>query len=166
MWKRVQKSSEYIARISGIISAIIIVVMMLLTVADVTLRKFSSGLPGNVELVSLMLVVAAFFTISHCWGNDGHINVDLLFGHFSPRLQLAFSALGVLTGLIFFGAVVWGGIEFTIKAYKNSEVSTNLLIPLHIVKFLLLIGVFVFFIQLLISFIDFLYRTLKGPEQP
>jgi TRAP-type C4-dicarboxylate transport system permease small subunit len=138
--------------------------MMLLTVADVTLRKFSSGLPGNVELVSLMLVVAAFFAISHCWGNNGHIRVDLLFDRFSHRIQLACSALGVLAGLIFFGAIVWGGIGFAIKAYKNSEVSTNLLIPLYLVKFFLLIGVFVFFLQLLISLIDFLCRTLKGPE--
>lgn len=138
---------------------------MLLTVVDVTLRKFSSGLPGNVELVSLMLVVAAFFAISHCWGNGGHICVDLLFERFSRRLQFAFSALGVLAGLIFFGAIMYGGIGFAIKAYKNSEVSTNLLIPLFLVKFLLLIGVSLFFMQLLISFVNFLCRTLKGPEQ-
>lgn len=159
--QRVQNINERISTIAAIVAAVMILVIMLLTVVDVSLRKFGSGIEGYIELNGLMMVVIAFFSFGYCWYRDGHIRIDLFLDRISHRAQLAIRAFGALSGLVFFGAMVWKGIGFAFDAYRKSEVSSDLLIPLFPVKFLLVIGASIFCFQLLIAFAIFVSHVRK-----
>ena len=151
-----------IGSVGGAISGITIFVMMLLTDVDVTLRKFGSGFTGATELNALMLVVVGFFSFAHCWNRRGHIRIDLFLERRSNRVKSASKAFGALIGLIFFGAIMWGGIGFAFNAYRQAEVSPILMMPTYPVKVLLVIGCSMFVLRLLVSFIEFLSQTVKG----
>ena len=160
-FQRVQKNIKRIGSMTAVISAVTIVVMMLFTVVDVSLRRFGSGIEGYIELNRLMLVVVSFFAFAHTWNKDGHIRIDLLVNRFSPRAKSASRALDALAGLLLFGTIMWKGVGFAFKAYRTGEVSSDLLLPLFPVKALLLIGCSVFVFHLLISFIDFLCQAFR-----
>ncbi len=162
--QKVRSVTARIVKIAGNISAAAIIGMMLVTVTDVVLRKFGRGIAGAVEINGILLVAITFFALAQCWNEDGHIRVDLFVEFFSPRLRSAANAFSALLGFCFFGAVMWGGTKFAIKALKMHEVSTTLKIPLFPAKLLLVIGAFIFSFQLLISFIVFLRLALKKSE--
>ena len=162
--QKVRSVTARIVKIAGNISAAVIIGMMLITVADVVLRKFGSGITGAVEINGILLVAITFFALAQCWNKDGHIRVDLFVDLFSPRMRSAANAFSALLGFCFFGAVMWGGTKFAIKALKMHEVSTTLKIPLFPAKLLLVIGAFLFCFQLLISFIVFLRQALNKGE--
>jgi len=162
--QKIRSVTARIIKIAGNISVAMIIGMMLITVTDVVLRKFGSGIAGAVEINEILLVAITFFALAHCWNKDGHIRVDLFVDLFSPRFQAAANAFSALIGFCFFGAVMWGGAKFAIKALKMNEVSTTLKIPLFPAKLILVIGTFLFCFQLLISFIVFIRQTLKKPE--
>lgn len=160
--QRVKSTIERIATIAGVISGVTIIVMMLLTDVDVIFRKCGSGLTGVTELNALMLVVVGFFAFAHCWNREGHIRINLFLERRSPGVKLASKALGTLIGLIFFGAIMWGGIGFAFNAYKEQEVSPILMIPTYPVKILLVVGCSIFVLRLLVSFIMVLNQKFKG----
>jgi len=160
--QRVKSTIEYIATIAGVVSGGTLIVMMLLTDVDVILRKCGGGFTGATELNALMLVVVGFFAFAHCWNRQGHIKIDLFLEKRSPRVKSASRAFGALIGLIFFGAIMWGGIGFAFNAYKQAEVSPIMMIPTYPVKVLLVVGCSIFVLRLLVSFIVALNQTLKG----
>lgn len=160
--QRAKSTIEYLSTTAGVISGVTIIVMMLLTDVDVIFRKLGSGFTGATELNALMLVVVGFFAFAHCWNRQGHIRIDLFLERRSPRIKSASSAFGALIGLLFFGAIMWGGIGFAFNAYKQAEVSPILMIPTYPVKVLLVIGCAIFVLRLLVAFIEFLSKTLKG----
>lgn len=159
--QKIQFVTAYIAKISSNISTAIIIVMMFLTLADVTLRKLGSGIPGAVELNGLMLVVITFFALAHCWNQDGHIRVDMFLDRFPHRIRSTANGCTALVGLLFFGAVMLGSAKFAIKAFEKNEISTTLNLPLFPVKLLLVIGCFFFCFQLLLSFINCMHECFK-----
>lgn len=151
--QKIQFVTAYIVKMSSNISTAVIILMMFLTLADVTLRKFGSGIPGAFELNGLMLVVITFFALAHCWNQDGHIRVDMFLHRFPLRVRSTANGCTALVGLLFFGAVMLGGAKFAVKALEKHEISVTLKLPLFPVKLLLVIGCALFCFQLLLSFI-------------
>lgn len=156
MWGRIRLAIEKISRIGNVISATTIVVMMALTVIDVTLRKFGGGIPGSAELNALLMVVVTFLALAHCWNKDGHIRIDLLLDRLSSRAQSALRGFAAIVGLCFFGSIFWGSIGFALKALEKHEVSTTLKVPLLPTKLIVVIGSAIFCVQLLVSAINFI----------
>jgi len=162
--KRIRQIIERISQIGSVVSATTIVIMMCLTVVDVTLRKLGGGIPGCAELNALLMVVVIFPALAHCWNLDGHIRVDLFVDRFSVNIQTVANAFAAVIGLCFFGAIFWGSIGFTTKAIRMKELSTTLKLPLFPVKLFVVIGCAIFCFQLLVSAIDLLHRVLKNPD--
>jgi len=158
---RLKRAAECMSRICGGFSGALSLMMMLLVVADVILRNVGSALKGTVELVSLMLVVTGFFAMPYTWYKKNHVGIDTFCNRFPQWGQLAVKALGTLLGLLFFGAILWGGVKLSFTAYKVGEISPDLMLPLYPVKLLLVIGCAIFCFHLLVSFIDFLIQMFK-----
>lgn len=63
----------------AIVSGIFIVVLMLLTVSDMTLRKFfSSGVPGAVEINEVVLVAIVFLALTSAEMTDTNVRTPLV----------------------------------------------------------------------------------------
>jgi TRAP-type C4-dicarboxylate transport system permease small subunit len=78
----------------------ILFVMMLLTMADVVLRKvFSKGILGALELTEFMMMGLVFFALARVELLDRNISVDLVVQHMNRRTRLM---IGMITRLICF----------------------------------------------------------------
>jgi TRAP-type C4-dicarboxylate transport system permease small subunit len=112
------------------LAAGILFAMMLLTLADVVLRKlFQQGILGTLELSEFMMAGLVFFALAETERLDRNVHVDLLMKHASRRLQLLAALITrVLSGIM----CLW--VTAATFVYANNiriagEVSSDLWIP-------------------------------------
>lgn len=138
---RIRKFAEYMSFIAG--AAIII--MMLLSTADVLLRlggplyskfryeflSFIRPIPGTYELVSFLGTVAAAFAIAHTSIKGGHVSVSLVTRLLPKRAKVVIQVLTNLLALIFFGLLTWRSILYAEELKFYGEVSMTLQMPYY-----------------------------------
>src|SRR3990172_7397770 len=96
----VRSTAGSITRLVNVISLVMLAGMMLVTVVDVILRYFfESGVEGNIELVSLALLMVIFSGLAYTASLKGHVRVDLVVSHLRPRTRAVLESItGIMAG--------------------------------------------------------------------
>jgi TRAP-type C4-dicarboxylate transport system permease small subunit len=137
----VRKTSEYISLIAGAA----IVIMMLLSTADVLLRlgvplfsklqwwflSFLKPIPGTYELVSFLGTVAAAFAMARTSIQGGHVSVSLVTRLLPERVRNIIQIITNSLALIFFGLLSWRSILYAEELRFCGEVSMTLQLPYY-----------------------------------
>jgi TRAP-type transport system small permease protein len=137
---------------------IILAMMMLLTVADVTLRYFfNKPILGSFEITEFMMTMLAAFTIGYAAILKVHVNIDLVYTRLPERLQGMISIFTTLVCVVFFGLMSWRNIYQSSVLRQANAMSPALSIPEFPFMFILGIGfgivALVFLLQLLESIV-------------
>ena len=135
----------------------ILALMMLLTVADVTLRYFfNKPILGSYEITELMMAVLAAVTIGYAATLKAHVNVDLLVTRLPERFQAVIAIFTNLICVVFFALMLWRNIYQSSVLREANSVSPALSIPVFPFFFIMGIGFgilsLVFLLHLLESF--------------
>jgi TRAP-type C4-dicarboxylate transport system permease small subunit len=136
----------------------VLAMMMVLTVADVTLRYFfNKPILGSYEITEFMMTMLAAFTIGYAAILKAHVNVDLVFTRFPERIQGIISIFTNLVCVVFFGLMFWRNIYQSSVLREAHATSPALSIPEFPFIFILGIGfgiiALVFLLQLLESMV-------------
>ncbi|OGP67473.1 MAG: hypothetical protein A2169_12275 [Deltaproteobacteria bacterium RBG_13_47_9] len=161
MWfeKLVHQSTKVVDRMVRWVNnagVTILAMMMVLTVADVTLRYFfNKPILGSYEITEFMMTLLAAFTLGYAAILKAHVNVDFVFSRFPERVQGMISVFTNLVCVILFGLMFWRNIYQSSVLRKANAVSPALSIPEFPFIFILGIGfgiiTLVFLLQLLES---------------
>ena len=89
------------------VAGVAIVVMMLLTCADVVLRYFRKPIPGTYELVCFLGAAAVAFSMAHTSVEKGHVAVTFVISLFPRRIQGLIESITTIFGLFFFSLIAW-----------------------------------------------------------
>lgn len=105
MPKSESRALRGITLVSASIAGLMVVVLMLLTVVDVTLRTLGrGGVPGGVEWTEVALVVAVFCGMMAAEFDDAHVRTPIM----TDRLKLIASSVVRLVGTLAVSVlVVW-----------------------------------------------------------
>lgn len=105
---RTETGLQRVSKVTAIIAAIVLAIMMLLTVADVCGRYFfNSPIKGTWEIIGLLLVCAGTWGLGYCQMQKSHISVTVLIERFSRRGQAIIRSLAYLVGLAGFSLLCW-----------------------------------------------------------
>lgn len=132
------KLQDLMQRSLGLITAVLLFMMMILTLLDVFGRYlFNSPIMGAYEITELMLVVLIFAGIPLAGANDEHIAVDLIDG-VVPRVIA--KVRDIMIALVM--AVVLGALSKSIwhkglEAIKYGDQSAMLQVPMSPVFFVI-----------------------------
>ncbi len=119
--------SDWLMEISGAA----IFALMLLTVADVTLRSLvNMPVKGSMELVEILMILAAFPAFVWVQHRDGHINVDLLTGMLSKGWQAVAALFCRVTGTVFIAILSYELLNQTVLKFQDAEATLLLHIPI------------------------------------
>ncbi len=143
------------------ISAGALVVMMLLTTADVVLRIFRNPIPGTYEVVGLLGAVVVSFSLGYTSIEKGHIAVEFLVRRFSTRVQTTINAVHELVSLVFFIIATWRSIIYGTELMKSGEVSSTLQMPTYPFVYGIAFGCSLLSVILFIEFI----KSIRGVEK-
>ena len=127
MFGILQKTSKGLAVIAGIA----LTFMMLLTVADVTMRAFGMPFMGTYEVVSLTLGLVIGFSIPLVSLNKQHVYMDMLVEKLAPRNKAILTTLTRIMNIALF--VLIGCALFIIgNEYRISgETSPTIMLPFY-----------------------------------
>jgi len=148
----------------GIISALGLTAMMLITVYDVTMRfLFSKPLYGVYELVGMILVLTSTFGMALCQKTKSHITITLVTDLLPPTLKSLTEVFGLLMSFICFGIITWRMFLDTIDFFKAGlgGLSADLGFNWGYVSAVFVIGSFVFTVVLLMQFIQSVDKLIK-----
>ena len=142
---RFESGIKRLAEYMSIIAGASIIIMMLLSTADVLLRlggplyskykyeflKFIQPIPGTYELVSFLGTVAAAFAIAHTSIKGGHVSVSLVTRLLAKKTKTVIQIITNTLALLFFGLLTWRSILYAQDLKLFGEVSMTLQMPYY-----------------------------------
>jgi len=137
--------------------------MMLLTIADVFLRKvFSQSILGTVEVTEFMMVILLFFAVTQTEILDGHVRVDLIMSRFGERTQTLVDTITQLVCFLLFGLFTWSTLVYAGKMRASGEVSQDLWLPVYPFIYVVALGCALLALSLLIKSFMAYMRMIKS----
>lgn len=127
----------------GYASAACLVAMMMITVADVTLRAaFNRPITGTYDLVQFFLVGVVFLNLPMVFLTEENIAVDLVDHFAAAPVVAALRLLGAGLGVAFLALVAWQVIGPAIDSVNFGETAADLPISLGWYWALIIVGLF------------------------
>lgn len=140
-----------------------LVAILLLIVADVIgIKVFSRPVPGGIELVSFLAVVAIAFAAPFTQVMRGHVAVDFIVEKFPRRAKLIVDALMTFFSVCLFALLTWYTFKYAGELKSSGEVSMSQKIPFYPFVY----GMAVCFVAMLLLLImDFVKSIAKVADK-
>jgi TRAP-type C4-dicarboxylate transport system permease small subunit len=118
-------------KVLRILSMGALLVMMLVTILDVTMRLVINELVlGSVEIVQLALVATVFLALPETFLRDEHITVDVIDQVVSPRTLRRLRLAATLATMVFVAVLAWRLIPPALDTLEVGDRSSDLQISL------------------------------------
>ena len=153
-----------ISQVMVVISCITLAAMMFWSVIDVAGRYFfKHPLQGTFEFVGLGLVVCGSLALGYTQLIKGHIRIDVISGHLSPRGQAGLYIFSYTMCLVGAALVMWQGstrmVDYFFKTVGGKTVTLGW--PIWPFMLVMVIGFFWIFFLFIIDIYDCFVEVLK-----
>jgi len=164
MIKYLEKTDTILRKILVSTAAIFLLAMLLLTCANIVMRRFGLPIQGTFELTGLFGAIVGTAVLGYTQKRKENIAVDILVNHFPKPLRKTVSIINDLVCAAFSGLAAWQIIKIGLTHMKSGEVTETLRIVSYPFIFLAAAGFaalgFVFVLDLLKNF-----TTQKGVQK-
>jgi TRAP-type C4-dicarboxylate transport system permease small subunit len=143
------------------VACISIVIMMLLTTADVIMRLVATPIPGVYEIVGLLGVVAVSFSLAYTSVEKGHIAVEFLVRKLPRQTQAVVAAANDLLSLVLFFFICRQCVVYAGVLKQSGEVSLTIQMPIYPFVYGIAIGCAALCIVLLMELIQSIRRIVQ-----
>lgn len=137
-----------IATAFNLSAGLLLLVLMVLTVADVAGRNlFGQSVLGTVDISTLLLVAIAFFGLASAEIDGRHVSVGLVEARFGFRTRMLLSGVRTVLLLVLGALIVWGMGEVFLSAFERGETTNDILhLPTWPAKLVLFVSFLLFFV--------------------
>jgi TRAP-type C4-dicarboxylate transport system permease small subunit len=155
---------DRIAWALSIIGALVLLIMLVVTIADVIADKLlKQPFPGATELIMSIMPISVCAFLLSVQIKKRHIVIDLLVNRFGPRARIFLQLLAPPCGIFLFGLLTWLSVPLAIHSVKIGEhTGGNVGVPMYPAKVMIPIATGLVTIQLVIE----LVRTLRDLKNP
>ena len=127
----IDKGLAVIVQIAFALAAFGILLIVGLTVADITGRFFfASPVRGTVELTRVTMVAVVFLGLGYAEYKHSHIKVDILLLVLPKRVQTVISKTAQVVVCLVVLFMAWALLEFTGRLDASGQVTSTLRLPL------------------------------------
>lgn len=132
---------DHAVRLSSFLATLALVVMMLTSVADVSMATlFSRPITGTYDIVETALVFAVFLGIPATFLHNGNIVVDVVDFFASKATIRRLKILAAITSFIFLVLLAWNMLPQAQDAYRFGDKKPELGLPLYVLWIPMLVG--------------------------
>ncbi len=125
----------------GILAAISLVLIVVLTLAQVIGRIFGVIIPDAGDIAGYAMAAAVFLALAQTLRTGGHIRVNLLLTRMPPRLRHAFECWCLAFLTVVGGLLAAFAVKMVIESFEIGDVSTGMMpIPLWIPQLSMAVG--------------------------
>jgi TRAP-type C4-dicarboxylate transport system permease small subunit len=144
------------------LSGLALVVMTLVTTANVVMRLVSESIFGTIEMVGWSAVCVNALALAYSQQCREHVAITLFTDWLPERYRRGLDAAGYVTGAVFAGAAAWGLWFFIGNMIRSGQLSTSLGIiywPFVVVLFVGILALFLVLVE------DFLVAVTGGARE-
>lgn len=143
-----------IARWLNWVAGASLVLMVGLVIIDVLGTKIiKTPLPGGIELVSLLCVIAIALAIAQTQILHGHIEVEMLVEKFPKNVRQVIAGIVHLLGIVLFSILSWKSFGYGKDLHSSGEVSMTLQLPYYPFVYAIGISSIIVVLVLIVQFI-------------
>lgn len=113
------------------IAGVAVMIMMLLTCADVVLRLFGHPIPGTYELIGFLGAILISFSMAYTSIERSHIAVEILVERLPRRVQSVLEGIVSLISCVLFGIITRQCQIYTLDLKQSGEISLTLGLPVY-----------------------------------
>lgn len=143
---------------SGMIAALIIFAMMILTFADVTGRYFIRPVKDAYELTEFMLALMVFLGLGYTQLYKGHVSIDFIIEKFPPKIR--YSIETIFNGISIFVLILMAWQMFVYAERSLGITSGRLELPNSLFIAIGAVGVIFFALTLILDFLKSLHKVV------
>ena len=153
---------KVIYSIDNTLSGIILGAMILLGFSNVVSRYFlNTSLAASEELLTFALVFIALLASAPGVKRDSHVGMSLLVDNVPAAIQKYFTLLKTVAYLLFFGVLLYFGVQNTYESWKYGQTDSALGWPAWVFFILFPIGALFWILE---SFSRF-WGVIKKPKE-
>ena len=120
-----------ISRGFNALAGIAVVIMMLLTCADVILRLFRRPVPGTYEIIGFLGTVVIAFSLAYTSLEKGHIAVEIFAEKLPRKIKAGVDTFTAVIGAALFSLITWQSLVYAVDLKHSGEVSVTLTMPIY-----------------------------------
>jgi TRAP-type C4-dicarboxylate transport system permease small subunit len=152
---------KYVTNPMGIGAGLVIIALTFITVADVTLRKAGSSVPGAVETSEVLLVFAVFLAFGSAQVSGDHVSTSVLTGRLRPTarrwLRFTAAAIGIVTVIV----MIIVTAQTALHSVQIGEYRFGIAqVPIWPARIIIVLGLIVFLVEYLRTTIE----QFRNPE--
>ena len=137
--------------------------MMFLTAADVIGRYFfNSPVLGSFEITEYLMVIVMATSLAYCGIHKGHVVIELISDRLSKRAQITLGCVTSFLSVVLFGIIAWQTFIYIGDMAASKVATTVLRVPAWPFVIVLAVGFTVFFLVLLLHFLEYLSKALNN----
>ena len=147
------KVMQRIAAVCNVIGAIALLIMLVVTVADVIMsRIFNSPFPGATEVITSVMPISVFAFLLSTQLKSRHINIDMVINRLGPKAGTLLKMAGQGIGIFLFGLLTKLTVPMAIYSYKITEhTGGGVAVPMYPAKIMIPIATGLLTIQLVLE---------------
>jgi TRAP-type C4-dicarboxylate transport system permease small subunit len=131
MLSALHRAALVASRIMAITGAGLLIGGMMVTVADVILRRTTNtAIDGTVDITQLFIMVVVFLSLPYAFLNGSQVSVEAITDKLPPRGIALVKAVGALLGAAFMALVAWYGGQQALLQYEYGDISQTIGIPI------------------------------------
>jgi TRAP-type transport system small permease protein len=139
--RRLFEVADHLQRVQLRVAAAALVVLMMVTVADVFLRYlFNRPIRGSYDTVETMLLVFVFNGMAAAFFGRRNIVIDLLDSVVGSRLRAVLIRLADVLSVTCLGLLIWAMLVPAVQAYQYGDVKMELRIPIYVIWIVALVS--------------------------
>lgn len=143
---------EQIIGVSAQLGGWLLSILMLSLIVDFVSRGIFMPVPGVGEVSVFVMVVCVYMGIAYCEQLKGHVKVELIISRFPPRLRGMINLFNYFMILLIVAIVSYAACQSALYSYHVKEaVAGHIPLPVYPVKFAIVIGVVLYWVQLLLN---------------
>jgi len=117
-----------------------LMVMVLVTSADVILRKAGLSLTGAYDIVRIAAAITVAAALPYTTAIKGHVAIEYFFHKLGRRGRIVVDALMRFGGMALFGLLAWGCVDYGNSLRAKGEVSMTLQLPIFWLPYVLAVS--------------------------
>lgn len=145
MKENIVRATEIVVTLAAYTAGFILILLMLLTTADVAGRYFfNSPITGVFDLTHFAVLTMVFLGLAYCGFHDGHVSIELIYDKLPQRFQRYLDIATNLLGSLLFLIIAWQAIVQSHLVRQLNETSQLIEIPFYPFYWLLAFGAALF----------------------
>jgi len=133
--------ADRLQRVHLWLAALALVILMMVTVADVTLRYlFNSPVRGSYDMVESMLLVFVFNGMAAGFFMRRHVVIDLIDAAVGRRGTIVLIRIADVLSIICLALLMWAMLQPAMQAYDYGDRKLELNLPIYILWIVALAG--------------------------